>query len=303
MQMPGRSFTSPTGYRYGFNGMEKDDEVNGANNSYDFGDRIYNPRLGRWLSVDPEFKKFSGDSPYSFAGNNPIFLVDEIGRTKITYLTIIAKNGERATLKIVNEKEVKTIFFNATGAHDIAYIDYDIYVHTVIDYSNLDEHGKPKINSSVKLAQIGKEKGLAAIPGNGGTIEADFGDGQPINVSEIVGLIGGGGMSPKAFSGFLNKLKNLLDKGDALDKIRVALGLDKIDLTFDKDIDATGFTVNADGNGQSAQSYEEGNIWKDTKGDTVSFYDKETHETTQYKDADSKAKASVKKWTPIKKNK
>jgi hypothetical protein len=31
-----------SGYRYGFNGMEKDDEVNGSGNSYDFGERLYN---------------------------------------------------------------------------------------------------------------------------------------------------------------------------------------------------------------------------------------------------------------------
>lgn len=40
MQMPGRSYQG-TGYRYGFNGMEKDDEVKGSGNSYDFGARIY----------------------------------------------------------------------------------------------------------------------------------------------------------------------------------------------------------------------------------------------------------------------
>ncbi len=31
-------------YRYGFNGMEKDDEISGSGNSYDFGARTYDPR-------------------------------------------------------------------------------------------------------------------------------------------------------------------------------------------------------------------------------------------------------------------
>ena len=34
-----RDFSSEK-YRYGFNGMEKDDEVKGENNSYDFGARL-----------------------------------------------------------------------------------------------------------------------------------------------------------------------------------------------------------------------------------------------------------------------
>jgi len=40
---PGRSYTSDS-YRYGFNGMEKDDEVKGTGNSLDFGARIYDLR-------------------------------------------------------------------------------------------------------------------------------------------------------------------------------------------------------------------------------------------------------------------
>ncbi len=38
-------------YRYGFNGMEMDNEKNGNGNTMDFGARIYDSRLGRWFSV------------------------------------------------------------------------------------------------------------------------------------------------------------------------------------------------------------------------------------------------------------
>lgn len=58
MQMPGRTYSSPS-YRYGFNGKEKDDETYGVGgSSYDYGFRIYNSRLGRFLSVDPLTKKY-----------------------------------------------------------------------------------------------------------------------------------------------------------------------------------------------------------------------------------------------------
>lgn len=64
------------GYRYGFNGQEKDNEIKGAGNSYDYGFRVYDARLGRFLSVDPLFREFPWYSPYQFAGNKPIVAID-----------------------------------------------------------------------------------------------------------------------------------------------------------------------------------------------------------------------------------
>jgi RHS repeat-associated protein len=79
MTMPGRIY-SRGDYRFGFNGKEKDDEVSGSGNQYDYGFRIYNPRIGRFLSVDPLFKSYPWYSPYQFAGNNPIRFIDLDGK-------------------------------------------------------------------------------------------------------------------------------------------------------------------------------------------------------------------------------
>ncbi|HAD96843.1 MAG TPA: hypothetical protein DCG19_05515 [Cryomorphaceae bacterium] len=76
--MPGRTFNGGD-YRYGFNGKEKDDEIKGDNNSLDFGARIYDPRVGRWLSVDPFEAAYPSHSPYNFALNTPISAVDPDG--------------------------------------------------------------------------------------------------------------------------------------------------------------------------------------------------------------------------------
>lgn len=64
-------------YRYGFNGKEKDDE-NFAG-AYDFGARILDARLGRWLSIDALFREYPGNSCYSFANDNPIIFIDSDG--------------------------------------------------------------------------------------------------------------------------------------------------------------------------------------------------------------------------------
>ncbi len=61
---------------FGFNGYENDNEVKGKGNSVNFGARIHDPRIGRFLSVDPRVKDFPYWSPYLFAANNPIYFID-----------------------------------------------------------------------------------------------------------------------------------------------------------------------------------------------------------------------------------
>jgi RHS repeat-associated protein len=67
-------------YRYGFNGKEKDNEVSGNGNDYNYGMRIYNPRLGKFLSVDPITQKYPELTPYQFASNRPISHSDIDGK-------------------------------------------------------------------------------------------------------------------------------------------------------------------------------------------------------------------------------
>ncbi|MBV4358902.1 LamG-like jellyroll fold domain-containing protein [Pinibacter aurantiacus] len=87
-----------TAYRYGFNGKEKDNEVSGDGNQYDYGFRIYNPRVGRFLSVDPLQEKYPELTPYQFASNSPIQGVDLDGR-EIYHYTMIADKQGNAVLK------------------------------------------------------------------------------------------------------------------------------------------------------------------------------------------------------------
>jgi RHS repeat-associated protein len=81
MQMPGRTFTVASGgnYRYGFNGKENDNEVKGTGEQIDYGMRVYDPRVGRFLSVDPLTGKYPELTPYQYGSNRPIDGVDEDG--------------------------------------------------------------------------------------------------------------------------------------------------------------------------------------------------------------------------------
>gem|GEM_PF-3278131 len=74
--MDGRSYNNDK-YRFGFNGKEKED---GIGDGYDFGARIFESRLGRWLAVDPLQAKYPGWSPYNFVNNNPLVYIDPDGK-------------------------------------------------------------------------------------------------------------------------------------------------------------------------------------------------------------------------------
>lgn len=76
MDMPGRDVGSD--YSFGNNGMIKDNEM--YNGAQDFGARMYDNRLGRWMSTDPKKRYFAGWSSYNFVLNNPLYFIDPDGR-------------------------------------------------------------------------------------------------------------------------------------------------------------------------------------------------------------------------------
>ena len=87
MLMPGRKFTqASSNYHYGFNGKENDNEVKGEGNQQDYGMRIYDTRLVRFLSVDPLAKQYTWNSPFSYAEGDLIRCVDLDGKEKQIYI-------------------------------------------------------------------------------------------------------------------------------------------------------------------------------------------------------------------------
>ncbi|NOQ76106.1 MAG: hypothetical protein GQ574_29150 [Crocinitomix sp.] len=67
-----RSETDGSGYRYGFQGQEMDDEVKGEGNSVNYKYRMHDPRIGRFFAVDPLAAKYPYYSQYAFSGNRVI---------------------------------------------------------------------------------------------------------------------------------------------------------------------------------------------------------------------------------------
>ena len=107
-------------YRFHFNGKETDNEVYGEGNAYDFGDRMYNSRIGRWMSPDKLAREYAPISPYVISLNNPLIFRDADGNyvigsdgKPVTYTQ--GKNGQikwssnaTADVKKIGEAMLKT---------------------------------------------------------------------------------------------------------------------------------------------------------------------------------------------------
>lgn len=123
MGQPGRQYSAGTGYRYGFNGKENDNEIKGEGNQQDYGIRIYDTRLGRFLSVDPLTRGYPMLTPYQFASNTPILGVDLDGMEFLSVNSAIYLHkylGTQTTVKLfTNEKITHDIYGVQTVYHNI----------------------------------------------------------------------------------------------------------------------------------------------------------------------------------------
>lgn len=100
MEMPGLNYNSRN-YRYGFNGKEKDQEGEwGSVTNYDYGFRIYNPGIAKFLSVDPLTRDYPWYTPYQFAGNAPIMAIDLDGLEPFFFMRAIAGEYGETTQEI-----------------------------------------------------------------------------------------------------------------------------------------------------------------------------------------------------------
>jgi RHS repeat-associated protein len=141
MGMPGRKVNE--GYRYGFNGKEQDPEVN---ENYDFGARMYDARVGKWLALDPLMKKYPGESPYLFVGGNPLVYNDPDGKDRVI-TTLVTRYLGDGSIVVVTKVEVskgldtyhKTIQYGSNGKPNGYYEYRDIYETRTETYNERGE--------------------------------------------------------------------------------------------------------------------------------------------------------------------
>jgi RHS repeat-associated protein len=129
MLQPGRKYTLGNNYRYGFNGKENDDEVKGDGNQQDYGMRIYDPRIGKFLSVDPLTSQYPELTPYQFASNTPVAATDLDG-AEGKLKTIYHGTNEQ----ILRQNEVNMLLLPKSIDIEVhKYMEYDKQGNRIFD--------------------------------------------------------------------------------------------------------------------------------------------------------------------------
>jgi RHS repeat-associated protein len=155
MNMPDRKFSQPSsGYRYGFNGKEQDKETIGTS-TYDYGFRIYNPALGRFLSVDPLTKDYPWYTPYQFAGNKPIACIDLDGLEEF-WVIDLPNGGKEVILHKVDAPFV--VVYNGERLKAFPQQNMnDYYKKNVIVKSEEDGNGNNRVSSVRQFDDAGNQ--------------------------------------------------------------------------------------------------------------------------------------------------
>jgi RHS repeat-associated protein len=127
--MPGRKYSAGSGYRYGFNGKENDKEVKGDGNQQDYGMRIYDTRLSRFLSTDPLIKQYPELSPFQFASNTPVQAIDLDGLEKFYYARSVNDKGQTVLTPLRSEPliESRQVFIGYAGGRSAMTDPQPIY--------------------------------------------------------------------------------------------------------------------------------------------------------------------------------
>jgi RHS repeat-associated protein len=149
------------GYRYGFNGKQDDDEVNGVGNFQDYGFRYYDPRIARFMSADPLIvseQKYPELSSYQFASNTPLQATDLDGLEAYHFSRIVDKNGNTTALKPMYQRQIidhtlksflglESPKINQRKEYVVHNLDQNHYLETVYGTQKYEYDETAKFNS------------------------------------------------------------------------------------------------------------------------------------------------------------
>jgi hypothetical protein len=102
-------------YRYGFQNQEKDEVIYGEGNLINFKYRVEDVRIGKFLSIDPLYKKYPFYSTYSFSGNRVIDALEFEGLEPY----ILFKTETEAAINFGNQYNGKSIIQGVEYAANI----------------------------------------------------------------------------------------------------------------------------------------------------------------------------------------
>jgi RHS repeat-associated protein len=137
----GTSSGVASAYRFGYNGKEKDNNGELGLTTYDYGFRIYNPGLGRFLSVDPLAKKFAWNSTYAFAENDVIRNIDLEGAEKVDAYILGSLTTGTPKIQTTTSEALITLTYDMGNSN---YLDFKVLTRAGLVTGRYDLTGASK---------------------------------------------------------------------------------------------------------------------------------------------------------------
>jgi hypothetical protein len=156
--------------------------------------RIYNPSIGKFLSVDPLTKDYSYYSPYQFAGNSPIQAIDIDGLEKgyVQYHNVIIDEKGKYITKATTKPILETENGDWSGVKN-----RNVFIHNNKLYDRQDQIAG--WSDWKKSTRITKQKVGKILVSSGKTINTT---GDLISAGSIIAAAPSGGVStPGIFIG------------------------------------------------------------------------------------------------------
>jgi len=189
--MPGRTYSSSS-YRYGFQNQEKDNEIAGEGNTYEFKYREYDPRTGRFWSVDPLAHKYPWNSTYAFCENRVIDGRDLEGLEYISFHHYANGAVAKTEFYKMTDKDIKRLGGTTAGIHNsvpygpggkgIVHYDYDAAGNRTDERWEMRQTGGA---SDFKFHGLYSGPGSITHDGKPKSINYDFNE-QPIDWADAI---------------------------------------------------------------------------------------------------------------------
>jgi RHS repeat-associated protein len=165
VELAGWGYVNIDSYRYGFNGKELDqDGMGGGGSTYDYGFRIYNPALGKFLSVDPLAQSYPWYTLYQFAGNTPIGAIDLdglepllVGKSNVFFLRMAPVLPALAPPPVVVPVNAPTAALPFSNSSNSAFNSGEEKVRYYTRYWNLPKYSWVRRASDGTIIQTGSD--------------------------------------------------------------------------------------------------------------------------------------------------
>ena len=213
--------------RYHYNGKENQEFFDLP--YLDYGARLYDPHICRWLSIDPMAEIYYPISPYVYCANNPVNLIDPDGRMFDWYETLDDDlNKQIKYTELTSQQALDNAGINGRYLGQVVVIFDGSYSEQLGDGGYLNKDGA--VLAEVTVYGPNGENDIAQYPGftmtsnfekfgaiadgeyNVSHVEANPKSGIPkthiINNGEAVDCVNGVNPSPKEYKPYSSKQKN-----------------------------------------------------------------------------------------------